>query len=232
MTRKTEGQITPEKANDSNWMNLAASVASQSQGTTWPNPCVGCVIVKNNRAIGRGRTAPGGRPHAEPCAIANAKEPTVGASVYVTLEPCAHHGQTPPCTDALINAGVSRVIIGSLDPDPRVNGLGVQKLLDAGINVSITKNPQKIDELNAGFFSRVNRGRPTVTLKMATTLDGKIAMSTGESKWITSSISRHTTHALRSKYDAIIVGHATVNADDPMLDVRGMGRSRLHQPGM
>lgn len=223
MTPKTKGRIVPQKPNDDAWMNAAAAQAARGLGTTWPNPTVGCVIVKNGRVLGRGRTAAGGRPHAEPSALKNLRASASGADVYVTLEPCSHHGATPPCTDALVNSKVSRVIIGNTDPDPRVNGRGIQVLLEAGIDVSLFKGSPQVSEANIGFFSRIQRGRPTVTLKLASTLDGKIAMSTGESKWITGSVSRRTTHVLRSKYDAILVGRATVEADDPMLDVREMG---------
>ena len=156
-------------------MRAALALARRGLGTTWPNPSVGCVIVRDGRVVGRGRTAPGGRPHAEPVALDMAGEQARGATVYVTLEPCCHWGRSPPCTDALIAAGVARVVVGASDPDPRVNGQGLAQLRAAGIEVEIGVLEVKALETLIGFNTRVTLGRPMVTLKLASTLDGRIA---------------------------------------------------------
>lgn len=205
-------------------MRAALTLARRGLGTTWPNPTVGCVLVKDRHCVGRGVTQPGGRPHAEQMALVQAGERARGATAYVTLEPCAHHGQTPPCADALVHAGIGRAVIACRDPDPRVNGRGIERLGSAGIPVTEDICTDAARHLNAGFFSRTMLGRPHITLKMATTLDGRIAMASGESRWITSPLARRATHMLRSRSDAILVGHGTVRADDPMLDVRGFGQ--------
>jgi diaminohydroxyphosphoribosylaminopyrimidine deaminase / 5-amino-6-(5-phosphoribosylamino)uracil reductase len=201
-------------------MGAALALARRGLGNTWPNPSVGCVIVQNGRVVGRAVTAPGGRPHAEPQALAMAGTATRGASVYVTLEPCCHHGRTPPCTDALIAAGVARVVIGARDPDPRVNGQGVAKLRAAGIAVEQDVLAGEANDVLAGFRQRITTGRPLVTLKLASTLDGRIATHGGESRWITGAGARRTAHALRARHDAILVGVGTVLADDPDLTCR------------
>jgi diaminohydroxyphosphoribosylaminopyrimidine deaminase/5-amino-6-(5-phosphoribosylamino)uracil reductase len=178
------------------------------------------VILRHGVVVGQGATAPGGRPHAEPQALAMAGEAARGATVYVTLEPCAHHGQTPPCADALVAAGVAHVVIGATDPDPRTNGAGIVRLRGAGIEVTDRVCEAEAAELLAGFASRVTRGRPLVTLKLASTLDGRIATGAGESQWITGTPARKMAHALRGQHDAVLVGVGTVLADDPDLTCR------------
>jgi diaminohydroxyphosphoribosylaminopyrimidine deaminase/5-amino-6-(5-phosphoribosylamino)uracil reductase len=185
-----------------------------------PNPAVGCVLVRDGRVVGRGWTQPGGRPHAETEALRRAGEASRGAVAYVTLEPCCHWGQTPPCTDALIAAGVRRVVIGMEDPDPRVSGRGVERLRAAGIEVELGVCAETSAELAAGFLLRMRAGRPLVTLKLATTLDGRIATHAGESQWITGPLARQRAHALRADHDAIMVGSNTVLVDNPLLTCR------------
>ncbi|HEY1933775.1 MAG TPA: bifunctional diaminohydroxyphosphoribosylaminopyrimidine deaminase/5-amino-6-(5-phosphoribosylamino)uracil reductase RibD [Acetobacteraceae bacterium] len=204
-------------------MRSALALARRGLGSTWPNPSVGCVIVNNGRVVGRAVTAPGGRPHAEPQALAMAGAQARGATAYVTLEPCCHHGRTPPCTDALIAAGVARVAIGAHDPDPRVDGGGVARLRDAGIAVEHGVLADEANEILAGFRQRVTTGRPLVTLKLASTLDGRIATHGGESRWITGPLARRAAHALRGRNDAILVGVGTVLTDDPDLTCRLSG---------
>ncbi|MCW3473959.1 bifunctional diaminohydroxyphosphoribosylaminopyrimidine deaminase/5-amino-6-(5-phosphoribosylamino)uracil reductase RibD [Limobrevibacterium gyesilva] len=201
-------------------MRAALALARRGLGNAWPNPSVGCVIVRDGRVVGRAVTAPGGRPHAEPLALAMAGAAARGATAYVTLEPCCHHGRTPPCTDALIAAGVARVVIASRDVDPRVNGAGAARLRAAGIVVEEGVLADEADDVNAGFFASVRRGRPLVTLKLASTLDGRIATRTGESKWITGEAGRRAAHALRGRHDAVMVGVGTVLTDDPDLTCR------------
>ena len=201
-------------------MRAALALARRSRGRTWPNPAVGCVIVRDGSVIARGRTRDGGRPHAEADAIANAQEPLAGATVYVTLEPCAHHGKTPPCADALVAAGVGRVVSAIEDPDPRVRGQGHARLAAAGIAVEVGEGAAEAAEINAGFFLRVREGRPLFHLKLASSLDGRIATASGESRWITGDAARADGHRLRSLHDAILVGAGTVRADDPDLTCR------------
>ncbi|MGE4048260.1 MAG: bifunctional diaminohydroxyphosphoribosylaminopyrimidine deaminase/5-amino-6-(5-phosphoribosylamino)uracil reductase RibD [Acetobacteraceae bacterium] len=201
-------------------MTAALALARRGLGTTWPNPSVGCVIVKDGRVVGRGVTAPSGRPHAEPVALAMAGEQTQGATAYVSLEPCCHWGRTPPCTDALINAGIARVVIAMRDPDRRVDSMGVARLRDAGITVDEGVLAEEAREVLAGFTCRETLGRPLVTLKLATTLDGRIATHGGESQWITGPAARREAHALRGRNDAVMVGVGTVVADNPELTCR------------
>jgi len=201
-------------------MRAALALARRGLGNAWPNPSVGCVVVRGGRVAGRAVTAPGGRPHAEPLALAMAGPAARGASVYVTLEPCCHHGRTPPCTDALIAAGIARAVVATRDPDPRVDGAGIARLRAAGITVEEGLLAAEAEEVNAGFFSRVRLGRPLVTLKLASTLDGRIATRTGESRWITREPARRMAHALRGRHDAVMVGVGTVLADDPDLTCR------------
>lgn len=201
-------------------MRAALALAARGLGNTWPNPSVGCVIVKDGRVAGRGWTQPGGRPHAETEALRRAGDAARGATAYVTLEPCSHHGRTPPCCDALIAAGVARVVCAMRDPDPRVDGRGFARLRAAGITVEEGLCEAEARALNAGFVRRVTLGLPVVTLKLATTLDGRIATSTGESKWITGPAARREAHALRARHDAVLVGSGTVLADDPELTCR------------
>ena len=201
-------------------MRAALALARRGNGQTWPNPSVGCVIVKDGRVIGRATTAQGGRPHAEPQALAMAGSAARGATAYVTLEPCCFHGRTPPCTDALVAAGIARVVVGVRDPDPRVNGAGLARLRAAGITVDEAVLQDAAEDVVAGFFSRIRRGRPLVTLKLASTLDGRIATRTGQSQWITGEPARRMAHALRGRNDAVLVGVGTVLADNPDLTCR------------
>lgn len=215
------------KANaDTRYMALALSLGRRSQGGTWPNPAVGCVIVKNNRIIGRGWTQPTGRPHAETVALAQAGNAARGADVFVTLEPCAHHGKTPPCAQALIDAGVSRVVMAIPDSDPRVDGLGAKMLRDAGITVETGLLGNQAFDDHDGFLRRTLTGRPMVTLKLASSIDGRIATGTGESQWITAAPARRAVHAMRARHDGVMVGGGTARHDDPTLTVRDLGIDR------
>ena len=205
---------------DPEHMRAALALARRNLGSTWPNPSVGCVIVRDGRVVGRGVTAPGGRPHAEVLALAMAGDAARGATAYVTLEPCSHHGQTPPCADALLDAGVTRVVVACGDPDPRVNGRGLARLRAAGIVVTEGVLAPEAEALQRGFLTRMRLGRPMVTLKLASTLDGRIATATGESQWITGPEARRAAHALRGNHDAVMAGIGTVRADDPALTCR------------
>ena len=205
---------------DTDHMRSALALARRGLGNTFPNPSVGCVIVRDGKVVGRALTAPAGRPHAETQALAKACTAARGATAYVTLEPCCIHGRTPPCTDALIAAGVARVVIGTRDPDPRVNGGGVARLREAGIEVEEGCLAAEAEDICAGLTMRVRAGRPLVTLKLASTLDGRIATHGGESKWITAEPARRAAHALRGRHDAVLVGVGTVLADDPDLTCR------------
>jgi diaminohydroxyphosphoribosylaminopyrimidine deaminase / 5-amino-6-(5-phosphoribosylamino)uracil reductase len=201
-------------------MRAALALARRGLGTVWPNPAVGCVLVKEGHVVGRGWTQPGGRPHGETEALRRAGEAACGATAYVSLEPCCHWGKTPPCTEALIGAGVWRVVAALEDPDPRVAGDGIRRLRAAGLEVETGLCGEEAAEVNAGFLNRLRLGRPLVTLKLATSLDGRIATSGGESRWISGPEARERTHALRADHDAILVGIGTVLADDPQLTCR------------
>lgn len=207
-------------------MALALQLGRRGLGQVWPNPAVGCVVVSAGRIVGRGRTMIGGRPHAEVVALAEAGIQAKNATVYVTLEPCAHYGHTPPCADALIEAKVARVVVAVGDPDPRVDGGGIAKLRDAGVEVEIGVLEAEALRDHAGFMGRVTKRKPFVTLKIATTVDGRIATHSGESQWITGPDARRAVHAMRARHDAVMVGAGTVRADDPQLTVRGMGARR------
>lgn len=208
-------------------MRAALALARRGLGNAWPNPAVGCVLVKDGRVIGRGWTQPGGRPHAETEALRRAGEAARGATAYVTLEPCSHHGRTPPCCEALAGTGIARVVMAMRDPDPRVNGRGLAMLRGAGIVVEEGLLEAEARALNAGFFRRIQAGMPVVTLKLASTLDGRIATASGESRWITGEAARREVHALRARHDAILVGSGTVLADDPDLTCRIPGMERV-----
>lgn len=213
---------------DAAHMRAALGMARRGLGNTWPNPSVGCVIVaKGGQVLGRGWTQPGGRPHAETEALARAGAAARGATAYVTLEPCSHWGRTPPCCDALIRAGISRVVVATGDPDPRVDGSGLARLRAAGVTVELGLLGAEARALNAGFARRIVAGLPLVTLKLATTLDGRIATGAGESRWITGPAARQEAHALRARHDAILVGSGTVLADDPDLTCRIPGMARV-----
>ncbi|MDA5094728.1 bifunctional diaminohydroxyphosphoribosylaminopyrimidine deaminase/5-amino-6-(5-phosphoribosylamino)uracil reductase RibD [Aliiroseovarius sp. KMU-50] len=206
-------------------MKLALSLGRRGMGQCAPNPAVGCVLVRDGRIIGRGWTQPGGRPHAEVVALAQAGD-AKGTTAYVTLEPCAHHGKTPPCAQALIDAGVSRVVVALGDPDPRVDGGGITMLRAAGIDVTIGVCEDEARRDHAGFLLKTTEGRPWVTLKLSNSFDGRIATATGESQWITGPEARRYVHALRARHDAVMVGGGTARDDDPSLTVRGLGVSR------
>lgn len=209
-------------------MAHALSLGRRGLGQCAPNPSVGCVIVKDGKVVGRGWTQPGGRPHAETEALRRAGAAARGADVYVTLEPCAHHGRTPPCAEALVAAGVARVIVAARDPDPRVDGAGVALLEQAGIEVITGVLETEALRDHQGFLSRVTLERPWLTLKLAGSFDGRIATGTGESQWITGPQARRAVHALRARHDAVMVGGGTARKDDPGLTVRGLGI--VHQP--
>ena len=201
-------------------MRAALALARRSLGRTWPNPAVGCVFVKDGQVIARGRTRDGGRPHAEADALSQAGGAARGATVYVTLEPCAHQGRSPPCADALITAGVARVVSALEDPYPQVNGQGHARLRAAGITVEVGEGAKEAAEINAGFLLHVREGRPLFHLKLATSLDGRIGTASGESKWITGQAARVHGQRLRATHDAILVGIGTASADDPDLTCR------------
>lgn len=205
------------------FMQRALSLAENQLGQVWPNPSVGAVIVRGDKIIAEGVTAKGGRPHAETIAIEAAGENARGTTLYVSLEPCAHTGQTPPCVDAIITAGISKVVIACTDPDSRTAGKGIAALQAAGIEVQTGVCESEAQTLNRGFFSRMQINRPHVMLKLATSLDGKIALDSGQSRWITGEKSRERVHQLRSAYDAVMTSVNTVKADDPLLTCRIAG---------
>ena len=207
---------------DAAFMRVALGLAARGLGRTAPNPAVGCVLVsRDGQVIGQARTANGGRPHAETQALAQAgSDAARGATAYVTLEPCAHHGETGPCSQALIQAQVGRVVIATLDPDPRTAGKGADMLRAAGIAVDVGVTAQEAQQLNAGFIKRVTTGLPHVTLKLALSLDGKIALGNGESQWITGPAARARGHLLRAQADFLLTGAKTVLKDQPRFTVR------------
>ncbi len=208
-------------------MAHALALGRRGMGQVWPNPAVGCVIVREGRIVGRGWTRPGGRPHAEAVALEQAGEAARGATVYVTLEPCAHVSRRgPACADLLVAAGVARVVSAMEDPDPRTAGRGHARLRAAGVTVETGLDGEGARRDHAGFCLRFTEARPFVTLKLAATLDGRIATASGESRWITGPQARALVHALRARHDAVMVGGGTARADDPLLTVRGMGARR------
>lgn len=210
----------PFTQDDHRWMTVALHLAKRGLGHVAPNPAVGCVLVKDGMPVGRGWTQSGGRPHAETEALARAGERARGSTAYVTLEPCSHYGKTGPCATALIEAGVIRAVVSIEDPDPRVAGRGLAMLRQSGIQVDVGLGAEEARRINAGFLSHRQVQRPLVTLKLATSLDGRIATQAGESKWITGPEARADAHLLRSRHDAVLVGIGTVLADDPRLTVR------------
>jgi diaminohydroxyphosphoribosylaminopyrimidine deaminase / 5-amino-6-(5-phosphoribosylamino)uracil reductase len=215
---------------DINHMGVALALARRGLGLAAPNPAVGCVIVaKNGQIAGRGWTQMGGRPHAEHEAIKRAGVQCRGATAYVTLEPCDHEGKTPPCSKALIKANIKRVVVACVDPDPRVSGRGIKRLMDAGIEVVQGILEKEAKYLNNGFFTRLAQGRPLFTLKAATTLDGRIATRSGHSKWITGPEARAKGHMLRARHDAIMIGIGTALTDKPQLTCRIEGME-LYSP--
>jgi len=205
---------------DISYMRSAMNMARRGQGRCAPCPSVGCVIVKDDIVVGRGRTAEGGRPHAEAAALAQAGALARGATVYVTLEPCAVQGRGGPCADALIKAGVKRVVIACLDLNLAVNGKGIELLKAAGVDVDLGVLEDEARYMHKGFFLKHREGRPLVRLKTACTLDGKVALSNGQSKWITGEYARKHVHMIRGQHDAVMVGIGTALADDPMLTAR------------
>lgn len=208
-------------SHDARWMGVALALATRGVGRTAPNPPVGCVIVKDSAVVGRGWTQPGGRPHAEAMALEQAGNAARDATAYVTLEPCAHESQRgPACADLLKASGVNRIVIAFQDPDPRTNGAGIRRLQDAGIEIAVGIGAEAAERIMAGFLTRQRLGRPFVTLKLALSIDGKIAMANGQSRWITGDAARAHAHLERARCEVIIVGRGTIEADRPALDVR------------
>ena len=207
------------------YMSVALSLGRRGLGKTWPNPSVGCVIVSAGLVVGRGVTGNGGRPHAETQALKQAGDLAKGATVFVTLEPCSHQGQTASCAKALIEAGVGHVVVAIKDDNPRVNGSGLQMLRSAGIKVTTGVLSEQATYDHYGFILKTNEGRPKVTLKLAVSLDGRIATRIGDSQWITNDRSREVVHLQRASHDAIMVGAGTVRKDNPRLTVRSIARS-------
>ena len=206
---------------DDRWMAEAIALGERGRGNTAPNPNVGCVIVRDGEVVGRGWTQPGGRPHAEAMALTEAAERARGATVYVTLEPCAHVStRGPACADLLIDASVGRVVAAIGDPDGRTDGQGFDRLKATGIAVEVGVGAERASRSMAGFLTRVRLGRPHVTLKLAMSIDGKIALPSGESKWITGEDARAHVHMERARADMILVGRGTYERDQPSLDVR------------
>lgn len=205
-------------------MGAALALAERGRAQSYPNPNVGCVVVAGGTIIGRGWTQWGGRPHAEAMALAEAGEKSRGATLYVTLEPCAHvSARGPACADTIVSAGIARVVVASGDPDPRTNGAGIEKLRTAGIEVASGVREADAQQIMAGFLTRTCHGRPHVTLKLALSIDGAVAMATGASRWITGAEARAHGHLMRARSDAILVGRGTLDADAPRLDVRLAG---------
>lgn len=206
--------------NHQEYMKLAISLAAATKGQTSPNPQVGAVVVKNGEILGMGAHLKAGTPHAEVHAIAAAGDKAKGADIYVTLEPCSHFGRTPPCADLIINSGINRVFIASADPNPLVSGKGIERMQDAGIEVVTGLLKEEADALNEPFFHFIKTQTPYVTIKAASSFDGKTAAKTGDSKWITSPESRQDVHRLRHEHDAILTGVNTIIHDNPLLTAR------------
>jgi len=213
-------------AADRELMRQAIELAGRGLYTTTPNPRVGCVIVKDGAVVGTGWHEKAGLPHAEVLALKAAGERARGATLYVNLEPCSHHGRTPPCADAVVAAGVRRVIAAMQDPNPKVAGAGFAKLRAAGIEVEHGLMEEEARELNIGFVARMTRGRPWVRMKIAASLDGRTALANGTSQWITGEAARADGHRWRARACAILTGHGTVRDDDPQLNVRGVDTPR------
>jgi diaminohydroxyphosphoribosylaminopyrimidine deaminase / 5-amino-6-(5-phosphoribosylamino)uracil reductase len=217
--------VADEQDPDEGWMARAVALAEGGRGTASPNPMVGAVLVRNGRVVGEGFHRAAGLAHAEALALAAAGELAAGATCYVTLEPCAHHGRTPPCADALVAAGVARVVAAVADPDPRVGGAGLDRLRAAGVRVDVGAGAEAAAEQNAAYLTHRRLGRPRITLKAAASLDGKVAAPDGTSQWITGPAARADAHRLRAEADAVCVGAGTALADDPRLTVRLPGWS-------
>ena len=208
----------------------ALRLASRARGKTSPNPMVGAVLVKNGRAIATGYHRRAGEPHAEVIAITKAGSNAKGSTLYVNLEPCSHYGRTPPCADLVVKAGVGRVVVGTVDPNPLVAGNGIALMRQAGIQVDVGFLEKRCKELNEFYFKFITTGLPFVTLKLAETLDGKIATKTGDSKWITGEKARRFVHKLRAESDVVLVGRGAVEKDDPELTVRHVKPARTDRP--
>jgi len=217
-------------AEDKQWMGLALDLAAKALGFTRPNPAVGAVLVKNGRLVARGYHRAAGRPHAEAMALRRAGKAARGATLYLNLEPCCHFGRTPPCTDAVIRAGVRRVVASMLDPNPLVGGKGIEQMRAAGIEVDVGLLAREAEILNEPFLTFHRLGRPLFVAKWAMTLDGRMSTRGGDSRWISNEQSRRYVHELRARYDAVMVGIGTVLADNPRLNVRLPGRRRVIQP--
>jgi diaminohydroxyphosphoribosylaminopyrimidine deaminase/5-amino-6-(5-phosphoribosylamino)uracil reductase len=220
----SESAESPEhSAEDVQWIQRAIELARRGQGLVEPNPMVGCVLVRDGKLIGEGYHQGFGQAHAEVNAIV-ACEQTEGATAYVTLEPCSHHGKTPPCSQALIQAGIKRVVVAQVDPFPEVAGAGIHEMRDAGIEVVVGVLEDEARRLNAAYLKRVQSGLPWMIGKYAMTLDGKIATGSGDSQWISSEASREIVHRIRGRVDAVLIGANTAAADDPMLNARPPGK--------
>ncbi|MCY4309229.1 MAG: bifunctional diaminohydroxyphosphoribosylaminopyrimidine deaminase/5-amino-6-(5-phosphoribosylamino)uracil reductase RibD [Rhodobacteraceae bacterium] len=213
---------------DQKFIRIALGLGKRGQGQTWPNPAVGCILVKDNIIVGRGFTQSQGKPHAEVVALNQAGTKARGATAYITLEPCCFEGKTPPCTDAIVAAGIKRVCYSLVDPDPRVAGKGDDILRNNGIAVASPCMEDLAKYDHQGFILSRTEGRPKITLKLAGSFDGKVATRTGDSKWITSQQARHRVHLMRAKNDAVLIGKGTAEIDDPMLNPRGLGIN--HKP--
>ncbi len=209
-----------ERASDLEFMREALQLARAGTGSTYPNPCVGAVVVREGSVVGRGRSDVTGGPHAEVRALREAGELARGATVYVTLEPCNHRGRTPPCVDALLAAGVREVVVAIEDPAPHVGGAGIARLRQQGVEVRVGVMAEQGREVHRHYLHHVKTGRPFVTLKVACSIDGRIATASGDSKWITGEAARRDAHRLRAEHHGIAIGAATVLADDPALTVR------------
>jgi diaminohydroxyphosphoribosylaminopyrimidine deaminase/5-amino-6-(5-phosphoribosylamino)uracil reductase len=231
-TRGTRSQTAREfdRAVAEFFMRMALDEAEKGVGRTSPNPAVGAVLVKNGHVLARGFHAKAGGPHAEIVALRQAGGRARGADLYTTLEPCNHHGRTPPCTEAILAAGIRRVFVGCLDANPRVSGRGVKRLRSGGLKVVSGVLNDQCAELNAPFFTFITRKRPFVTLKVASTADGRIAGESGDSRWVTGPAARARVHQLRGRVDAVLVGGGTVRMDDPQLTARPRGRPAARQP--
>lgn len=223
------GSRDARDARDAEWMREALRLAARAGGRVAPNPRVGGVIVRRGRRVASGYHARYGGLHGEASAIRRARGRTRGATLYVNLEPCAHHGRQPPCLDAVLEAGFARVVIGMRDPDPRTSGRSIRRLRRAGVEVCVGVEKAACRDLNRGFVSRLERGRPFTTLKLASSLDGRIATASGESRWISGPAARALVHEWRRNADAVAVGSGTAAADDPALTAR-RGRRIVHRP--
>lgn len=212
-------------------MVRAIELAEQGRYSAKPNPCVGCVIVQNNQIIGEGWHQTAGGPHAEVHALKQAGDRAKGATAYVTLEPCSHQGKTPPCADALIDANIARVVVAMQDPNPLVSGKGIEKLRTAGIDVSVGLLEEEAESLNTAFIHKMKTGQPFIMSKVAMSVDGKTAMASGESQWITGADAREDVHRLRAESDMVMTGVGTVLTDNPQLTARdGLGGHKTKQP--